>query len=1124
MSSEGNVSETDGTALGTKMEDLTLTNKDGTPNNNESNDNDNDNGEPKLSKNALKKLAKGKKEKKEKPKWGNAGDTNTPSNKSKSKSSSNNNNTSNNNKEDAKEKEKETIFQIQSQIPKGHKKDLVQYCIPMAEAYHPSLVEAKWQDWWENRGFYSCQPTQDVMKKDPKTDKFVMVIPPPNVTGSLHLGHALTAAVEDTLTRWHRMKGHATLYVPGTDHAGIATQSVVEKMLMKQSNLNRHDLGREAFVQKVWEWKQEYGNKITTQLRRLGSSVDWSRERFTMDDKCSKAVIAAFNQLHKDGLLYRELRLGNWSCALKSAISDIEVDYIDLEGRTFLEVKTHKGNPNDPQGRYEFGTLTSFAYPVEDSNEQIIVATTRLETMLGDTAVAIHPDDSRYKHLHGKFVIHPFSQRRIPIITDATLVDMSFGTGAVKITPAHDPNDYECGKRHNLDFITVLTPDGAINHHGGAKFQGMMRYDARLAVESALKELNLYHGKQPNKMRLAICSRSGDILEPMITPQWYVNCDSMAKRAVDAVKNGELKIIPEEHEKTWFHWLENIRDWCVSRQLWWGHQIPAWFVTKLDDEEDAKLDKNDMANNDRWVVAMDEEEAFAKAEVLLSCPRSQIKMERDEDVLDTWFSSGLFPFSVFGWPDNTDDLKAFYPTSLLETGLDILFFWVARMVMMGLQLTDTLPFHSVYLHAMVRDKDGRKMSKSLGNVIDPLEVIDSCTLQSLYDKLESGNLPKKEVEKCKADQAADFPDGIPECGSDALRFGLLAYTVQGRDVNLDIKRVVGYRNFCNKLWNATRFALQFLDDFTPTSTRALLSNIMSSGTMAHRDYFIISRLMKTCESVNSYLANYKFGDAQQTSYAFWIDDLCDVYLELIKPVVYDLSESNKPARLAAQTCLWVCLETGLRLLHPMMPFVTEELWQRLPGRETLGDDVPESIMIAKYPECVAEFKNQEAEDAMAVIMKIIKSCRSLRASYNITNKVLTKFYVKILPESEHVVTNQTNDIITLGKASSVEVNVEESQLPQSVGIDVIDEQTTVLMDIKGLVDYNVEIKKLEKNLSKTMPILTTLEKKMGADGYEEKASDELKAQNLEKLQGLKKKVADITEAIDNFKRLAELEK
>mmetsp|Transcript_28665 Transcript_28665/g.43308 ORF Transcript_28665/g.43308 Transcript_28665/m.43308 type:complete len:1084 (+) Transcript_28665:140-3391(+) len=1049
----------------------------------------------KLSKNQLKKLAKGKgkkKEKKEKPQWGDGS-------------------------KKAKAKPKKTAPpkpEFVNTTPKGEMKDMSQ---PIADAYYPTAVEAAWQDWWEASGFYKGDPALALSKNSPD-EKFIMVIPPPNVTGSLHLGHALTAAVEDTLTRWHRMKGHATLYVPGTDHAGIATQSVVEKMLMKTEGKNRHDLGREKFIEKVWEWKNEYGNRITTQLRSLGSSVDWSRERFTMDDMLSKAVVEAFNRFHEKGLLYRSNRLGNWSCALKSAISDIEVDYIDLEGRTYREVKTHKGNPKDPKGRYEFGTLTSFAYPVEDSDEKIIVATTRLETMLGDTAVAVHPEDSRYKHLHGKFVIHPFNGRRIPIVQDPVLVDMSFGTGAVKITPAHDPNDYECGKRHNLDFITILNQDGSINGNG-SQFEGMMRYDARIAVEDALKDKDLYVGKEPNKMRLGICSRSGDILEPMITPQWYVNCNGMAKRATDAVRNGELKILPEEQEKTWFQWLDNIRDWCVSRQLWWGHQIPAWFATKNDE---TGVSKNDMAYNDRWIVARTEEDAYTKAMDKLGCSRDEVFLERDADVLDTWFSSGLFPFSVFGWPDETEDLKAFYPTSLLETGSDILFFWVARMVMMGLEMTDELPFHTVYLHAMVRDKDGRKMSKSLGNVVDPLEVIRGCELDALLNKLEQGNLPEKEIQKAKKDQTADFPDGIPECGSDALRFGLLAYTVQGRDINLDIKRVVGYRQFCNKLWNATKFALQFVSDFKPTPTQ--LDDLMSSGKMALRDKFMISRLMCGVQNVNKFFGAYSFGDAQHAAYSLWLHDLCDVYLELAKPVVKDDKDENKDSKWAAQATLWVTMEAGLRLLHPMMPFVTEELWQRLPGRGTLGKEESRSIMLASFPECNKAYVDAQAEASMEITMKVVGACRSLRSSYNIANKVSTHFFVHITGEKEQMLRNQLDDIKTLGKASALDINPDDASVPQSVGLIVIDDQTKVLMDLTGLINFDAEIKKLEKSLKNTLPAMTNLEKKMLAPGYEENVNDALKKANVEKLEGLKKKVADIEDGIKNLKKLAALEK
>lgn len=1047
-------------------------------------------GEKKLSKNQLKKLAKGKGKKKEKPQWGEG--------------------------KGKKEKKKEAppAPKFVNETPKGEKKDLSK--IPMASGYHPEAVEAAWQDWWEASGFYSCEPKAAEGKKP--EEKFIMVIPPPNVTGSLHLGHALTAAVEDTLTRWHRMKGHATLYVPGTDHAGIATQSVVEKMLMKNEGKNRHDLGREEFVKKVWEWKSEYGNKITTQLRSLGSSVDWSRERFTMDEMLSKAVVEAFNQFHEKGILYRANRLGNWSCALKSAISDIEVDYIELEGRTFLEVKSHKGNPNDEKGRYEFGTLTAFAYPVENTDDQLVVATTRLETMLGDTAVAIHPEDERYKHLHGKFVIHPFNNRRIPIITDAELVDMSFGTGAVKITPAHDPNDYECGKRHKLEFITMLNEDGSINQNG-SQFEGMMRYDARIAVEEALKEKGLYKGKEPNKMRLGLCSRSGDILEPMITPQWYVNCTDMAKRATDAVRNGELKIVPADHEKTWFHWLDNIRDWCISRQLWWGHQIPAWFATK---KGETGISKNDMSYNERWVVARDEAAAYEKAEKLLGCGRDDIVLERDEDVLDTWFSSGLFPFSVFGWPDQTDDLKAFYPTSLLETGLDILFFWVARMVMMGLQLTDTLPFHTVFLHAMVRDKEGRKMSKSLGNVIDPREVISGCSLETLKSRLTAGNLPAKEMARATKNMEEEFPDGIPECGSDALRFGLLAYCAQGKDINLDVKRVVGFRQFCNKLWNVIKFALQIVDDFSPTPT--LLEDLMGSGKMSIRDKFMVSRLMAVSKTVNDCFDSYKFGDAQQAAYNLWIDDVSSVFIELIKPVLGDKSDENKDSRWAAQATLWVALDIGMRMLHPMMPFVSEELWQRLPGRGTLGPDETGTIMLAKYPEFIAEYKNQECEDSMATVMKLIGACRTLRASYNIANKVQTHFFVKVSGPGESYVASQVDDIKTLGKASAVDINPSDDAIPQAVGTVIIDDQTTLLMDLKGLVDFAAEIKRLNKSLNGVLAPLQKLEKQMADPGYNDKASDALKKTNQEKLESQQKKKADIEAAIANFEKLALLEK
>ena len=850
-------------------------------------------------------------------------------------------------------------------------------------------MEAAWSAWWEKCGFYS--PDVERALAEPAENRFVMVIPPPNVTGSLHLGHALTTAIEDTLTRWHRMKGKVVCWLPGTDHAGIATQSVVEKRLQKEESKTRHDLGRDEFVRRVWEWKETYGGKITNQIRSLGASVDWSREAFTMDANLSRAVTEAFVRFHEDGLIYRDTRLINWSCALQSAISEIEVDYIELEGRTLLSVPNHHAKQ-----KYEFGTLTSFAYKVADeagqpTEEEIVVATTRLETMLGDTAVAVHPLDERYSHLHGRHVVHPFSGRLIPIITDEVLVDMTFGTGAVKITPAHDPNDYQCGKRNGLEFIVMLTENGKVAACGG-EFAGLMRYDARIAIEAALDGKGLLRGKEENKMRLGICSRSGDVIEPMLTPQWYVNCSSMAERSIAAVRNGELKIVPDFHEATWYRWLENIRDWCISRQLWWGHRIPAYFARVKGEE---RLDRNDPSNDHRWIVARSADAALSVAAEKLAVPATMVELEQDEDVLDTWFSSGLFPFSVFGWPNTTSDLEAFYPTTLLETGADILFFWVARMVMMGLHLTNKLPFTTVYLHAMVRDKYGRKMSKSLGNVIDPLEVIHGCKLDQLLMKIDQGNLPAKEVEKAKAGQMADFPDGIPECGADALRFGLLAYTVQGRDVNLDIKRVVGYRQFCNKLWNAVRFALTYIADvFTPSPSMHL--NLLSHPGLNPRDRYILSRLNYTIHECNQQLQAYTFGAVTTALHSFFLYDFCDLYLELIKPVVA-ASASDEAAKNAAQITLFTCLEHFLRLAHPLMPFVTEELWQRLPLLSSFTS--VESIMISSYPEPTLSWNDDRVELEVTLLKELIHAARSLRTEYRVANNVKATFFFRAETEA-----------------------------------------------------------------------------------------------------------------------------
>ncbi|CAI5746338.1 unnamed protein product [Peronospora destructor] len=940
----------------------------------------------KLSKNAMKKAQRADKNGNTKPKKEKDPNRWAPKSDSKTK----------------KKNETSPKVAFVNRTPKGQKKDINNKS--MLASYNPIAVEASWQDWWEASGFFSCSD-EKIRAADPDK-RFVVVIPPPNVTGSLHLGHALTVAIQDALTRWHRMLGHATLWVPGTDHAGIATQSVVEKRLLKEEGKSRHDLGREKFLERVWDWKNQYESRIHHQFRSVGCSVDWDRKYFSMDDNCSRAVRHAFCKLWEEGLVYRATRMINWSCKLKTALSEIEVDYIDIEKRTKLAVPGH-----NPDRKYEFGVLTSFGYQVKGAmDEQIIVATTRLETMLGDSGVAVHPDDPRYKHLHGKFVIHPFNGRRIPIILDPVLVDMTFGTGAVKITPAHDPNDYECGKRNNLEFINVFTDDGAINENGG-EFAGMMRYDARIAVEKALEAKGLYHGKEDNKMRLGICSRSGDVIEPLVKPQWFVNCDQMAKDAMAAVTNKELTIVPETHEKTWFRWLENIRDWCISRQLWWGHRIPAYFG-RIKGESFVNKNSDDASN--RWFAGTSEEDARKKASAKLGVAEDQIELEQDEDVLDTWVSAGLFPFAVFGWPENTGDFENFYPTDLLETGYDILFFWVARMVFMGQKLTGKLPFKTIFLHSMVRDKYGRKMSKSLGNVVDPLEIIAGCTLDDLFKKLENGNLPAKEVEKAKKGQKLDFPQGIPECGADALRFGLLAYTQQGRDINLDIGRLVGYRNFCNKLWNAVRFAMSNLEGGF-SAAENVADTVLSNDVVGCRNRYILSRLNHA--------------------------------IKLTKPVIVD---EDAEAKLTAQQTLYVCLEFGLRLLHPSMPFVTEELWQRLPGKRATA-----SITIAPYPLPMEGWTNPEVEANMELVKEVIHAARSVRAEYDLANSAI--------PSASWT-----------------------REAPPGCAVHSVNDKVQIFVLLAGLVNFANEISKLEKKLTKIAPSLASLVKKMCRGDCEKK--------------------------------------
>lgn len=972
----------------------------------------------------------------------------------------------------------------------GEKKQLA---IEMAKSYNPAAVEAWWYQWWEKAGFFVADPLSN---KQP----FVIVVPPPNVTGALHIGHGLTSAIQDTIVRWHRMRGFNTLWVPGVDHAGISTQVVVEKKIMKQEGLTRHDLGREKFVAEVWKWKEKYGGTICRQLRRVGASLDWTRECFTLDEKRSRAVIEAFVCLHREGLIYRDNRIVNWDTVLRTAISDIEVDHIDINCKTLLKVPGYKSP-------VEFGTLTSFAYPLEDAMGEIVVATTRPETMLGDTAVAVHPEDSRYKQFHGKFVVHPFSGRRIPIICDAILVDPTFGTGAVKITPAHDPNDFAVGKRHKLDFINIFTDDGNINSNGGECFEGMRRFDARVAVIDALKLKGLYRKTEDNEMRLAICSRSDDVVEPMVKPQWFVNCSGMAKEACDAVRDGRLEIMPKQSEAEWFRWLENIRDWCISRQLWWGHRIPAWYVTLEDDEL-----KEVGSYDDHWVVARNDKEAESEARKF--CCGKNYKLSQDPDVLDTWFSAGLFPFSVMGWPEETVDFKSFYPTALLETGHDILFFWVARMVMLGMKLTGRVPFKKVFLHAMVRDAHGRKMSKSLGNVIDPLEVIQGITLEGLLQRLDQGNLDKKEMEVAKLGLIKDFPKGIPECGADALRFALVAYTAQSDRINLDIQRVVGYRFWCNKLWNAIRFAMLNLGNhFIP-------SNKLDIDLLPFGCKWILSMLNRAISKTNTCLENYDFSGATTAVYSWWLYQLCDVFIEISKPALAGNDHNSEAASLknATQQTLWVCLDTGLRLLHPFMPFVTEELWQRLP--EKVDSKMPSSIMIAEYPSVIEEWTDTEVEFHMSLVDCVVKSIRSLRMTYQLEPKERPEaFLLCRTPELISVVKKCSCEIVTLSGLSNVQVLQESDITPSGCALSIVNEQISVYLLLRDLVDSASEISKLSRKREELLQKKAALTKKVEIAGYKEKVPLKVQEETHNKLSKIIAELDAVDEATRNFEKL-----
>ncbi|XP_067865092.1 valine--tRNA ligase, mitochondrial [Heterodontus francisci] len=970
----------------------------------------------------------------------------------------------------------------------GEKKDI---SAPLPDWYSPQYVEAAWYPWWEQQGFFKPEYHERLPHHENST--FSLCIPPPNVTGSLHLGHALTVAIQDAVVRWRRMQGWKVLWVPGCDHAGIATQVVVEKQLWKERGLRRQDLTQAEFLREVWRWREAKGDEIYRQLRRLGSSLDWDRACFTMDADYSEAVTEAFVRLHEAGLVYRSQRLVNWSCTLNSAISDIEVESRVLSGRSYISIPGY-------EERVAFGELVHFAYMTEDSGEEVVVATTRPETMLGDVAVVVHPDDDRYMHLRGKQVRHPFTGRLLPILTD-TLVDRGFGTGAVKVTPAHDHTDYELGLKHQLPLISIFNEDGTMATESGDWLQGMKRFDARQQVLAALSEQGLYRGLKEHPMVLRLCSRSGDVVEPLLKSQWYVRCQELAEGAMAALDSGELSFIPHSLHNTWHSWLANISDWCISRQLWWGHRIPAYRVSFPGSrDQEVRGDSTEL-----WVTGRTEKEARRNAAKQHRMEESEITLTQDADVLDTWFSSALFPFAAMGWPRKRADLSNFYPNSLLETGSDLIFFWVARMVMLGQQLTGELPFQQVLFHSMVRDAHGRKMSKSLGNVIDPLDVISGISLQRLHEKLLEGNLDPQEHRIAQEGQKRDFPRGIPECGTDALRFSLSSYKCQGEDINLDIATFLSSRRFCNKIWNAMKFTFSALPaDFQPRPPDMVHPE-------AAIDRWILSRLLRTIAACDSGFQEYDLQAVTAAIHKFWLHDLCDVYLECVKPV---LRSGERKHRELVQQVLYLCTERALCLLSPFMPYLTEELWQRLPGRDQCSNP---SICITQYP-CVSQLPDwnypQEESDFLFV-QEVIRVVRTLRAEYQLT-KARPKLYVSCDADAGRKLGYFLSPLQTLSRSGFVELLTTGRSAPAGCAIAVVDQHCQVHLLLKGVVEPQKELEKLAAKQRRIGVQLSAAISSMQIPGYEEKVPERIRQGNAQKVCSLQAELERVTQAIQSL--------
>ncbi|MBT5890384.1 MAG: valine--tRNA ligase [Chromatiales bacterium] len=956
----------------------------------------------------------------------------------------------------------------------------------MDKTYQPGDIEERWYKQWETAGYF--EPSNE-------GKPYCIMIPPPNVTGTLHMGHAFQDTIMDTLIRYHRMQGHNTLWQPGTDHAGIATQMVVERQL-EAEGISRHDLGREAFLEKVWEWKEKSGNTISNQLRRMGSSLDWESERFTMDEGLSEAVIEVFVSLHNEGLIFRGKRLVNWDPVLHTAVSDLEV--ISEE---------------------ENGYLWHFRYPLADGKGHLTVATTRPETMLGDAAVAVHPDDERYGHLIGKMVSLPLTGRHIPIIADE-YVDPEFGSGCVKITPAHDFNDYEVWSRHKEELgniphgglINIFTVDAHIKasasddltfghkavHKPGVdgstsdvdtytllpeKYRGMDRFAARKAIVADLDALGLLEKIADHKLMVPRGDRSGQVIEPYLTDQWFVKTGPLAKPAIEAVEDGRIKFIPVNWSKTYFEWMNNIQDWCISRQLWWGHRIPAWYG------EDGSI-----------YVAHNEAEAREKYNI----PATE-KLIQDPDVLDTWFSSALWPFSTLGWPNDPDALKTFYPGNVLVTGFDIIFFWVARMIMMGIKFAGDVPFREVYIHGLIRDQDGQKMSKSKGNVLDPLDLIDGIELEPLVEKRTGGLMQPALRPKIEKSTRQQFPDGIPEFGTDALRFTFAALASNGRDVRFDLNRVSGYRNFCNKIWNATRYALMNTEGDVDCAT----GQTIDPAKLSLPDRWILSRLGKTIGEVQRHIEAYRLDLAAKDLYEFTWNEYCDWYLELSKPILQDdnLSESEKA--LTRNTLITV-LEALLRCLHPITPFITEEIWQKV---APLAGKTGPSIMLQPYPNSADCPRDEQSEEELLWIREFVLGLRQIRGEMDISpGKQLNVLMQDAAEKDRELFVRHEIYLSKLARLESSRfLDIGETPPPSATALLG---GMKILVPMAGLIDVEAERVRLSKAMEKVTGELKKLQGKLSNEAFVAKAPPAVVDKERQRQKELEREISQLNDQLE----------